>query len=232
MAVISHEVDMEIDTKSVCSYLGYSADSEPPARISSLIEEYAEEAHHLIVPSFSYVIRDIELVQDSRVFVEGSDDLLSHLIVFESEVIARLLRQCRRVAVLVVTIGSHLEEMTSKLAGDGLILQASVLDAIGSDAVEKVADFVQNMVEEAAHAEGFGISRRFSPGYCDWDISQQRAVFRAVTGDSAGVHLTDRCLMIPQKSISGIIGLGPSEGNVEDYNPCKTCDKDDCRGRR
>lgn len=223
---------MEIDTKSVCSYLGYSSDSEPPARISSLIEEYAEEAHHLIVPSFSYVIRDIELVQDSRVFVEGSDDLLSHLIVFESEVIARLLRQCRRVAVLLVTIGIHLEEMTSKLAEDGLILQASVLDAIGSDAVEKVADFVQNRIEEAAHAEGFVISRRFSPGYCDWDISQQRAVFRAVTGDSAGVHLTDRCLMIPQKSISGIIGLGPSEGNVEDYNPCKTCDKDDCRGRR
>ena len=232
MVVISREVDIKIDTKNVCNYLGYSADSEPPARISSLIEEYAEEAYHLIVPSYSYVIRDSERVQGSHVFVQGSGNLPSQLIVFESEVIARLLRQCRKVAVLLVTIGNHLEETASRLAEDGLILQASVLDAIGSDAVEKVADFVQDMIRETARAEGFVISRRFSPGYCDWDISQQRGIFRAVNGDLAGVYLTDQCLMIPRKSISGIVGIGPSRGNVENYNPCKTCDKDDCCGRR
>ncbi len=37
--------------------------------------------------------------------------------------------------------------------------------------------------------------------------------------------------MIPRKSISGIIGIG-SNGNVQDYNPCKTCEKHDCLGRR
>ena len=83
-----------------------------------------------------------------------------------------------------------------------------------------------------ARADGFVISRRFSPGYCDWDVSQQKMIFEAVNADSIGVHLTDECLMIPKKSISGIIGIGHSEGGLEDYNPCTTCDKRDCLERR
>jgi len=196
-----------------------------PARISSLIDEYIENANHLIEPSYSYVIGDIELVHDSTVVIEGS-------IIFESQVIARLLEQCHKVAVFLVTIGKHLEETSCRLADDGLILQASVLDAIGSDATEKVADFVQDSIREMAGAQGFVTSRRFSPGYCDWDIGQQRAVFQAVDGDVVGIRLTKRCLMIPRKSISGIIGIGPSNSNVENYNPCKTCNKYDCVGRR
>ncbi len=232
MVIVSGQVDTSIDKKNVYRYLGYSADSEPPARISALIEEYAEEIHHLITPSYSYVFRQIERVQGSRVYVEGSGDLLSQPIVFESEVIARLLEQSHRIAVLLMTIGNLLEETVCQLAEDGLVLQASVLDAIGSDAVEKVADYVEGVIGESAYADGFVISRRFSPGYCDWDITQQRAIFRAVNGSKVGVDLTDRCLMIPRKSISGIVGIGLPESDIENYNPCKTCDKYDCRGRR
>ena len=38
--------------------------------------------------------------------------------------------------------------------------------------------------------------------------------------------------MIPQKSISGIIGIGPCDDTVGNYNPCNTCKKQDCVGRR
>jgi cobalamin-dependent methionine synthase I len=132
----------------------------------------------------------------------------------------------------VVTIGKYLEETTAQLAKDGLILQATVLDAIGSDAVEKVADFVQDRIKEMAETQGLVTSQRFSPGYCDWNVGQQRMLFYALTGNTLGVRLTGECLMIPQKSISGIIGIGPPNSNVEDYNPCKTCTKRDCPGRR
>jgi len=232
MVVTSSELKIEIDRQNVCRYLGYDADSEPPSRISSLIEEYAEEAYHLIVPSYTYVLRDIERIQNSRVFIRGLGDLLSNTIVFESDVIAQLLGQCPKVGVLLVTIGDHLEDTTCRLAEDGLILQASVLDAIGSDAVEKVADFVQGIVQEISGREGFVVSRRFSPGYCDWDITQQRGIFRIVNGDSIGVHLTDRCLMTPGKSISGVVGICPPNGGVERHNPCRICNKDNCDGRR
>jgi len=225
MLVADECIDIEIDRKQVCHYIGYDADYKLSARISSLIDEYVENAHYLIEPSYSYVIKDIEWARGSIAFIEDS-------IIFKSKIVARLLEQCHKVAVFLVTIGKHLEETADRLAKDGLILQATVLDAIGSDAVERVADFVQGGIGEAANAQGLATSRRFSPGYCDWNIGQQRMLFWALNGDTLGIHLTGECLMIPQKSISGIIGIGSSNGNVENYNPCKTCKKYDCPGRR
>lgn len=218
-------IDIEIDTKQVYHYLGYSADCKPPARVSSLIDEYAEHAHHLIEPAYSYTIRNIERVDGSTVFIEDS-------IVFRSWVIARLFEQCCKVSVFVVTIGDRLEQMACRLAEDGLILQSAVLDAIGSDAAERVADMVHGGVGEMIAAQGLCVSPSFSPGYCDWDIGQQEVVFQAVGEDSTGVHLTEGCLMIPRKSMSGIIGIGLRNDNVEHYNPCESCDKHDCEGRR
>jgi hypothetical protein len=225
MLVTDEWIDVEIDKKQVCHYLGYDADYNLSAGISSLIDEYVEHAHYLIEPSYSYVIRDIEWARGSIAFIEDS-------IIFKSRIIVQLLEQCHKVAAFLVTIGKHLEETANQLANDGLILQATVLDAIGSDAVEKIADFIQGKIGEAASVQGLVTSRRFSPGYCDWNIGQQRMVFRALNGDTLGIRLTGECLMIPQKSISGIIGIGSSNSNVENYNPCKTCKKYDCPSRR
>ena len=211
-----------INRQQVFRDIGYCTDCEPSARVVSLVNEYTENAYHLIEPSYSCIIRNIKLVQGSRAVLEDS-------IAFDSEVIARLLERCKKVAVFTLTIGNYLEETVAQLA-NRLILQAAVLDAIGSDVTEKLADFVQDKVSEVARNQGLTISRRFSPGYCDWNVNQQKMIFRAMGDDSAGVRLTDGCLMMPRKSISGIIGIGPHE--VENYNPCKTCDKQDCVGRR
>jgi hypothetical protein len=225
MLANSDRIDIEIDRRQVCRYLGYDADYKPPAHISSLIDEYVEQAHQLIEPAYSYIIKNIERVEGANVFIEGS-------IVFRSRVIVRLLEQCGKVSVFVVTIGNQLEEMASRLAKDGLVLQSVMLDVIGSDAAERVVDFVQGRIGEIANAQGLCISQRFSPGYGDWDISQQKMLFQAMNGDSAGVHLTEGCLMIPRKSVSGIIGIGLPNSNVENYNPCKNCKKYDCLNRR
>ena len=189
----------------------------------SLVNDYIENAHQFISPSFSYAVRDIVLVTGNSVMIEYG-------VIFKSEVISKLLEKANKVAVFVLTIGNYLEDAAAQLAQDGLVLQSAVLDAIGSDAVEKLADSVESQISEVAHNQGFTITRRFSPGYCDWNVNQQKMVFQAMKGDYAGVRLNDGCLMIPRKSISGIIGIGP--GEIEKYNPCETCDKYDCVGRR
>jgi hypothetical protein len=224
MANPSIRNELDIDVKQVLSHMGYGTAGMPSARIESLVKEYADNICHLIEPSYSYVIRDVSSVRGARVFIEGS-------VVFRSNVIAELLRQCPKVAVFVLTIGGRLGEVVRQLSGEGFLVQAAVLDAIGSDAAETLAHVVQDIIKSEAAAEGLAISRRFSPGYCDWRVSQQKMVFRALGGDCAGVHLTDGCLMVPQKSISGIIGIGPAD-KVEGYNPCSTCNKRDCAGRR
>jgi hypothetical protein len=222
---IDIEMDIKVDRREVCRYLGYSPDIEPSARIASLLDEYIETARNLIGPSYSYIIKDIKAIVGARVFVEGP-------VVFESEAIAQLLERCEKVAVFILTIGGRLDETVRWLADSEQIIEAYVLDAIGSSVAEGLANSVQNRIREAAHAQGFCISRRFCPGYCDWDISQQEMVFRSMNSEYAGVFLTDAYLMLPEKSMSGIIGLGSCDNGIESYSPCATCDKRGCPGRR
>ncbi|MBN2185964.1 MAG: hypothetical protein JW732_00715 [Dehalococcoidia bacterium] len=225
MVVTSNQVDIEIDKEEVGHYMGYDGDYKLSARISSVIDNSIDDAHRLIEPSYSYVIRDVEHVQGSTFAVQGP-------ITFKSKNIARLLEHCHKVAVFLVTIGRHIEEETHRLAQDGRILHAAAMDAIGSAAVEEVIGFVQSRIEDIAGTQELVSSLRFSPGYCDWDITQQEAIFQIVSGAAVGVQLTERYLMIPQKSVSGIIGLGPADRNVENYNPCDTCRKYACPNRR
>ena len=222
MLAISNQVD--IDSQRVLRNIGYVTAREPSAHVASLVNEYVENAYQLIEPSYSCVIRDINSVCGSSVAIEGS-------VTFESEVIARLLEQCEQAAVFALTIGHHLEGTVRQLAEDGRILQAAVLDAIGSVAVESMADFMQDRVRKVANTKGLTNSQRFSPGYCDWEVVQQKMVFQALGSESAGVRLNEECLMLPRKSMSGIIGIGPLE--VESYNPCKPCDKrENCAWKR
>jgi hypothetical protein len=69
-----------------------------------------------------------------------------------------------------------------------------------------------------------------SPGSLeDWPISEQPKLF-SLFGDterSVGVKLTDSLLMIPRKSISGI--LFPSE---EGFVSCRLCPRENCPSRK
>lgn len=217
---------LDIDRQQVLTHIGYAEDNRPSGRVASMVNDYLENYHDLLSPAYTYALRDIITVKDDRVTIEGS-------VVFRSKVIARLLERCDKVAVFALTIGSYMEEMVAHLAGEGLVLQATVLDAVASGAAEQLAITVQEeIVGRAAAKAGQVISRRFSPGYCDWDVSQQAMVFKALGDNTSGIRLTKSQLMMPRKSISGIIGIGPAGNNIEEYNPCGTCPHQDCPGRR
>ena len=63
----------------------------------------------------------------------------------------------------------------------------------------------------------------------DWPINQQRPLFDLL-GDvegTIGVHLKESFLMVPTKSVSGI--LFPTE---ESFASCQLCPRDNCPNRR
>ncbi len=223
MLPVSSRID--VDRQEVLNQIGYDDEYQPSARINCLVNDYIENYHDLISSSYSYVIRDIVSVEGDLTTIEGP-------ITLKSKVVARLLERRQKVAVFTLTIGNYIEEMVTYLAENKRVLQATVLDAIGSGATEKLATYVEDRIRRLANSEGLVISWRFSPGYCDWAVSQQKKIFQAMNGDTAGIRLTKSLLMIPRKSVSGIIGIGPADNNIGEYNPCKTCRKKDCPGRR
>lgn len=221
--MVTLEKQFKVTTEQVFCDIGYAPDSEPTPRVAGLINDHLDEAQQLVKPSYSYLISRVELVYGASVLLENG-------AVFHSQIIGRLLERAEEVAVFALTIGSELEDEAARLAREGFILQATMLETIGSLYTEQLADWVEARIGDLARAWRRTASRRFSPGHCDWDVSQQKTVFRILKEDCAGIHLTDSCLMIPRKSMSGIIGIGDS--GITNYNPCRTCEKHDCVGRR
>lgn len=225
MPVTVDKVTFNINRKQILQTMGYNSGPTAPTRILKMVNELARQNLDFTDPSYSYIIRDIQSVQDDRINIEGS-------IRLRSRTLARMLKTCRKVAMFVLTIGDRLEQSAATLAREGSVLKASVLEAIGSNAVEQVAELLHDRISYEVSNRGLLTGRRFSPGYCDWAIDQQEIVFQAMNGNSAGVQLTEGYLMLPRKSISGLIGIGTPDSGITNYNPCLSCLKADCPGRR
>ncbi len=141
-------------------------------------------------------------------------------------VIARPLQGAGTLAFFVVTAGKGMTDWSQKLMGEGDHLQAYFVDALGSELVEKAADWVEERIIEWARKRGRGTTNRYSPGYCGWSVSEQHKLFSLLPSDFCGITLTESALMQPEKSVSGVIGIGGAV-TKEAYG-CKICTMEDC----
>jgi len=145
-------------------------------------------------------------------------------VTFESLVLRQNLEKTNKVFPFIMTVGPDLERAAS--AQDDLLKQY-YLEEIANFALEKSAAWLSSRLEERY---GLGSLSAMSPGSLeDWPITEQLKLF-SIFGDTeqlVGVRLTDSLLMLPRKSISGI--LFPSE---EGFQSCQLCDRAHCPGRR
>jgi len=146
------------------------------------------------------------------------------------KIIAAQLSGLEAVAAFVCTAGSEISAIAKDLALDGDLIQAYVLDSIASETVERAMERIQEKLAAAVLAHGWKITRRFSPGYCGWPISDQHDLFALLPENFCGVGLSEQALMLPLKSVSGIIGIG-RQVEQRDY-PCRVCGVEDCLYRQ
>lgn len=124
----------------------------------------------------------------------------------------------------VVTIGDFLEKKVSELFSQGEYPRALALDAVGTVAVEDFSREVRKLACQEAKEQGFKTSGHLSPGYSGWNVSQQKVIFDIVPADNIGVRLTEGYMMVPQKSLSWVIGVGKEIiTSSEEDNNCGNC---------
>jgi len=134
--------------------------------------------------------------------------------------IAQQLARTQSLIVMVCTIGSDLDECVSSLIKiDPLI--ALALDGVGSAAVELLAIQACNHFEKKVNDDGFNTTIPLNPGMIGWpvDIGQPQ-LFSLLDSEEIHVSLTDSCMMVPNKSLSLVLGIGPDVsilGTVCDY---------------
>jgi len=81
--------------------------------------------------------------------------------------------------------------------------RALILDAFASEAAEEVARQSDRILAHKAREFDLWPSKRFSPGYKSWPLTEQKFIFSLLPGEEIGVNLNPQSwMMIPRKSIS------------------------------
>lgn len=136
------------------------------------------------------------------------------------------MRNASELLFFVSTAGENITNRSREVNREGDILYAYVLDSLGSVVAEKAVDKMMETLEEEALLNGWHISESYSPGYCNWDVAEQQKLFQFFPSNFCGVTLSPSSLMHPVKSISGIIGIGPSQSR-NGYR-CLVCHDKNC----
>lgn len=144
--------------------------------------------------------------------------------------IASYMKEASALAVFVCTAGSLFTDLANEYLKQGDLPEAFIADAIGSVTVENAMDRIQQALETEMNLQEMKISNRYSPGYCEWHVSGQQALFSLIDDNHTGVTLTASCLMQPIKSVSGIIGIGV-DMQRRPYG-CSICHSSTCVYRR
>jgi hypothetical protein len=123
--------------------------------------------------------------------------------------IARHLGAAKQVIVMVCTIGDSLEAEISRQMEDDPAF-ALALDGVGSAAAEALAGEACRRFEQEALDRNWRSSLPLSPGMVGWPVQEGQAqIFALVDAAEAGVRLTEAAMMVPRKSLSLVLGLGP-----------------------
>ena len=153
----------------------------------------------------------------------------------EGKNVPELLKECSGVILMAATLGSEAELLLRRsqirnMSEAELLLRRSqirnmgdavILDAAASAAIENVCD---NLCEDlAGEFAPKHLTDRFSPGYGDFPFSQQRDFFEVLDiTRRIGVSLSASGLMLPQKSVTALIGVS-DRPQPHRHRGCASC---------
>jgi hypothetical protein len=206
------DVSFQIDVGDLMNKLRVKEESGRADGLRRLVET----AQAIGKPKALYKVAYVESKDTNTVVVDG--------ITFTSRVLRVNLESAHRVFPFVATCGMELEDWARSIDD---LLQRYWAETINEMALRSVR---QALDEHLVQRYQPGQVSTMNPGSLgDWPLREQGVLF-ALLGDphqSIGVRLTESFLMIPIKSVSGI--LFPTE---ESFANCQLCPREMCPSRR
>ena len=207
----------ELPEKEVWFAMGYR-DSVPDERIREMVRGLIDELVPKATLRYIYQVVEAEKLSPRQVRFAGKT--------FTPEgIICSYLEGMTHALLFIGTAGWEYDRAKEDLKARGDIVADFIADSIGSVLAEMTVAQI-----EKDYDGPFTLSMPYSPGYCDWNIREQRLLFSLFPERPCGVILSDSFLMTPEKSVSGFFALGESLQR-QPYH-CQICKNPRCFKRR
>ena len=209
--------DLDISSDHIEAAMGYSTGDATNYRnvITTLLHD---AALYLDISGYYRIIREFT-VGENTITIENHT-LSTQLY------IAKQLQGAEAIAIYVCTAGDRIKQYADELMFRGDWLEGYIIDTIGSEVVEKAARKILQQLGNVVRLDGFSLSTTFCPGYCDWEMSDQKLLFQLLPQTYSSVKLTESYLMNPIKSVNGIVGIGREMEKIN--NKCQLCNNLTC----
>jgi len=218
------DLALAIDPDEVLRFQGYKRGRDVPgADVRALFDAALAEGRRLMTPRAVVRWAPVTRVEADALEVDGQRLNIPR--------IGRLWGEVEHAAVALCTIGEALERRVAELWEARELPLASMLDSVGSGAVESLAEYVNDVLCQQG-LPALKVTNRISPGYADWDVAEQPRLFALCPGDAAGIVLNEACVMTPGKSISLLAGAGRAAKVDHYFSQCARCWMRDCSYRR
>ncbi|MGI6255597.1 MAG: vitamin B12 dependent-methionine synthase activation domain-containing protein [Acutalibacter sp.] len=208
-----------MDRREILRYLGAST-SVP--QLEEMIDRAEREVQRAASPR--YLEGQFSLsVEQNGVTLGGT--------FLPSKTLAAHLKGCQEAFLVAFTLGPGVDSLIKRFELTEMPL-VPVLQACAAAYTEEQADLAQAGMEQYASQRGLYLRPRYSPGYGDFPLSSQRFLFDALqVSKKIGITLTENYLMLPMKSITGVVGLSP-DPSLCHVGKCMTCSAKDCPFRK
>ncbi len=199
-----------LDENEVLRYMGYPADYVLDDALRQSIKKYSQLLINSLKPKYVYQVFDIEIAENTVILKETDAVLLGKGIV-------KHLKGCNRCVIFAATLGIEADKMIRR-AQISSVSDALVLDACATTYIEAFCD---NAQKEIAQKYG-AVNMRFSPGYGDFPISQQKEILSLLMAEKKiGLLVNSSDLLTPCKSVTAVFGITNKCENT--VNKCDLC---------
>ena len=212
----------------VFAALGMKTNTEPALKVTELLRRALE-----IYKTLSEPRNVLEVISKSDFAALYSGQGLNAA----ETPLALIFPRAERMLLFAFTLGAPISREIERLFQSQDFALASMLDTVASLAADNAGREAEAWIARQGEADQSGSRVQkvflYSPGYCGWHISGQKKLFEFLRPERIDIHLNERFLMIPLKSISGVLVVGASEIHqiFARYPFCAHCQSPTCLER-
>ncbi len=186
----------------ILSRLGYrNGVTELKASDVSLIEECIRQGSYLCKPAGAYM--NIPIMEKSI-----SGVVLDNKISLMSQSLSKLLKDSHSVILMAATVGPEVSKKVFTEIEKGNASAGLILDSVASQTADAALDWFVQMLNKILVREGKRLTKhRYSPGFGDLPLKYQKDIFEALQLFRLNMALTEKFMLIPEKSVIAIAGV-------------------------
>jgi hypothetical protein len=215
---VIRDIPLSLKSTEVFRRQGLRKGAKVRPEIKLLIREVLSslKKSRLLEPAAAYQHYAVRSMTGSQISLDGDKAI-------QGQLLPAIFPEAKELAAVVITIGPKLEKQATDYSKSGETLRGMILDGIGSAAVDRLVSEVLRLIATEVSSRGYEISSPVNPGMPGFPLTEQWNLLGLVNADEIGVTLTASGVLIPRKSTSMVVGIGPQMTRWTQAEVCARC---------